>query len=242
MLLEEKSARFDTTLWHVVLAAGDSTDSLPAQEALEQLCQSYWTPLYWFIRRKGYDPSEAEDLTQAFFERLLEKDYLGKANPQKGRFRTFLLTSLQHFLHDQWDRARAQKRGGKIITIPLDVLEEEQKNGLQTMDELSPEKVYDLQWAKTIFERAANHLQAESRRHGNARLCELLYQGEGGVPLPHSEIASRTGLTESAVKSAAHRIRQRYQELIRAEISQTVSTRSEIDEEIRYLFSLLSSK
>lgn len=231
---------FATTHWSVVLAAkqGDAPD---ARTALEKLCCTYWYPLYAYVRREGYSAPDAQDLTQEFFARLLEKDYLAQVERQKGKFRSFLLAALRHFLSDQRDRARAAKRGGGAEVLSLDAQEAEERYRLEPVDRLDAEKIFERRWAMTLLEQALTRLQDESVVAGKAELFERLRDfvaGESDVSC--REAAVQLGQTESAVKSAVHRLRQRYRELVREEIAHTVADPAEIDAEIRYLIAVIS--
>jgi len=231
-----RSDWFRTTHWSVVLAAGRG-ESPGAQEALERLCQTYWYPLYVFVRRQGYSPEDAQDLTQGFFERVLEKNYFGQADRDKGRLRAFLLAALKHFLSDQRDRERAAKRGGGKTTLSLDAQDAEDRYLLEPADTATPDKLFERRWALTVIEQARVRLRAEYAAGGKSEIYEqlkLVETGERGE-LTYAEIGKRVGLSESGVKTAALRMRRRYAELLREEIAQTVATVSEIDEEIRHL-------
>jgi len=230
---------FATTHWSVVLAAkqGDAPD---ARTALEKLCRTYWYPLYAYVRREGYNAPDAQDLTQEFFARLLEKDYLAQVEREKGKFRSFLLAALRHFLSDQRDRARAAKRGGGAEVLSLDAQEAEERYRLEPVDRMDAEKIFERRWAMTLLEQALTRLRDESIIAGKAELFERLRDfvaGESDVSC--SEAAVQLGQTESAVKSAVYRLRQRYRELVREEIAHTVADPAEIDEEIRYLIAVI---
>ena len=235
-----KDRCFASTHWRVVLSAGQST-SAGGQEALEQLCRAYWYPLYAFVRRQGYGPHDAQDLTQAFFERLLEKNYVGQANPGKGRFRSFLLGALKHFLADEWDKVRAQKRGGGQALFSLDAKTAEGRYYLEPADNRSPEKIYERGWALIVLEEAVRRLGEEYAAVGKAGLFEEPRRFEPGEPdgLPYAEAATRLGMPENTLKSHVRRLRQRNRELVRAVIAETVATPAEIDEEIRHLLVML---
>jgi RNA polymerase sigma factor (sigma-70 family) len=234
------SAGFPATHWSVVLSAGH--DSAPgAREALEQLCRAYWYPLYAYIRRRGHGPEDAQDLTQEFFVQLLRKNYPARANQAKGRFRTFLLHALSQFLTDQHERAIALKRGGGQGLISLDADSPEDRYRLEVADELTPEKFFERRWARTILDRAQARLGQEYATRGKKEAYEILRAFEPGEqsPISYEEAASRLGVSESAVKSMIHRLRQRHGELVREEIAHTVPVVSEIDEELRHLVSVL---
>lgn len=229
---------FVTTHWSLVLTARDENSS-KSSEALEALCRTYWFPLYAFVRRQGRSPHDAQDLTQEFFARLLEKEYLKAATREKGRFRTFLLVALKRFLANDWDRQHAQKRGGAMLVLPIDPELAESRFLAGPARELQPDLLFDRQWALTLLDRTMTKLREEYIATGRARLFELL-RGcltKDESALSYSEIAARLNLTEPAVKMAVQRLRARYRELLRSEIAHTVASQEEIEEEIRHLFS-----
>ena len=232
---------FLTTHWSVVAAAADSSAPV-AQAALERLCQAYWAPLYAYLRRRGHKPQEAQDLTQEFFARLLEKRSIEQADPASGRFRTFLLTSLQHFVIDEWRKTTRQKRGGDHMVFSCDAQAAEQLYAADLTDDLTPEKVYERRWAATLVERVLSTLGEEYTAAGKGRLFELLKDSLWGERLstPYAELAVQIGLTEGALKVAVHRLRRRCRELLRAEVAQTVVRPEEIDEELRHLLVVFS--
>jgi RNA polymerase sigma-70 factor (ECF subfamily) len=224
----------------VVLAARQSTDT-QASVAMDQLCRTYWYPLYAYVRRDGRSAPDAQDLTQEFFARLLEKDYLAQVERQKGKFRSFLLAALRHFMADQRDRARALKRGGGAEVLSLDAQEAEARYRLEPVDRLDAERIFERRWAMTLLDRALARLRDENVAAGKAQLFERLRSfvaSESDVSC--GEAAAQLGLTESAVKSAVHRLRQRYREMVREEIAHTVADPTEIDDEIRYLITVMS--
>jgi RNA polymerase sigma-70 factor (ECF subfamily) len=238
-----KAEMFSTTHWSVVLAIGQ--DLRPTrQAAAETLCCTYWYPLYAYIRRQGYRVEDAEDLTQGFFARLLEKSYLAQVDRQKGRFRSFLLACLRHFLADQRDFDRAVKRGGRCTFIPLETQTAEDRYLLEPIDEMNAEKIFERRWALTLLESAEARLRHEYVAAGKSRLYECLKifrtDPEPTSPLTHAELGGRLNMTESAVRCAAARLRRRFRELVREEVAQTVTHSSEIDEEIRYLIAVIS--
>lgn len=231
---------FGATRWTLVMAAARGNESARAAEALAELCQTYWYPLYAFLRRRGHPTHEAEDLTQAFFARLLDRDFLATIDRQKGKFRAYLLTSLKNYLADEHDRARTQKRGGGHSAVSLDALDAEKRYLLEPSHDISPEKLFEKQWALSILERALNRLQGEWTAAGKGSLFELLQPTlVGGQATRYEEIARQQATTEGAIKSAAHRLRLRYRELLIDEISQTVTSPAEVEGEIRYLMSCL---
>ena len=232
---------FVTTHWSVVLTAGRS-DTTRARDALAKLCQTYWYPLYAYVRRRGHSPEDAQDLTQEFFARLLEKNWVGDADQTKGRFRSFLLSALNHFLSDEWDKARAQKRGGGVPPVPLQFDTAETRYGVEPADNVTPERSFELRWALTLLEEVLKRLQAEYEHEGKADLFAALNPCLVGerTSQPYAELAKKLGTTEGAVKAAVHRLRQRYRALLRDEIAQTVAGPDEVDEELRHLFAVLA--
>lgn len=233
---------FCTTQWSVVLAAGRS-DAAEARVALETLCGAYWYPLYAYVRRQGSSPEDAQDLTQAFFAQLLEKRYLTAADPGKGRFRSFLIASLKHFLANARDRARAQKRGGGAFSISIDLPAAEARYGGQLADVDSPERIFERQWALSLLDQVMGRLRAELTAGVNAQRFDALKPTLTAEhdSLSHAEIGRRLGMSEGAVKVAVHRLRKRYRELLREEIMRTVSEAGEIEEEMRHLLQVLAA-
>lgn len=232
---------FATTHWSVVLAA-KAGGSLQSDEAMEKLCRAYWPPLYAYIRREGHGATEAQDLTQEFFARLLAKDYLQHLRHQEGKFRSFLLTFLKHFLSDERDKAGAQKRGGGRTFVSLDETSAEDRYLDASSNGLSPEQIYDRRWAQTVMERALNRLREEYAADGKAALFDELKDiqpGEHGES-SYAEIGARLGLAKGTIASAVHRLRKRHREILREEIAHTVTRPEEIDEEIRNLLAVLS--
>lgn len=219
-----------------MLAAAE-TDSGGADAALERLCRAYWYPLYAHVRRRGYDAQEAPDLTQAFFERLLEKSFLRGADRNKGRFRTFLLAALDHFLANEWRRSHTYKRGGGRSFISLDDDTVEERYRLEPAHHETPEKLFERRWALTLLDQAMHRLAVESAASGKTDLFDAVKPLIGGdrADLPHSQLAARLGLTENALNLSLLRLRRRYGELIREEIAQTVASPGEVDEELRHL-------
>lgn len=225
----------------MVLTAGQG-QSPQAGRALEELCRTYWWPLYAYVRRRGYEAHEAEDLTQEFFARLLTKNYLADVAREKGKFRSFLLASLKHFLANEWDRARAKKRGGEHAHISLDAHAAETRYRSEPMDELTADRVLDRQWALTLLELVLARLDAEYAGAGKAELFERLkvYLTAVKDSVPYATVATKLGTTEGAVKVAVHRLRQRYRKLLREEIAHTVASPADIEGEIRHLFAAFS--
>ncbi len=226
---------FATTQWSLVLAAGEGANS-KSDRALEKLCRTYWPPLYAYVRRRVSDLHEAQDLTQAFFERLLEKRFLAQADPERGRFRAFLITAFQHFLAKEWDKARAQKRGGGLLTFSLDFASQD-SSGNNFATDLTAERLYERQWAITLLHRVMSRLQREMERSGKVRQFQVLKELIGGSgDSSYAAAAGELDISESAARMAASRMRGFYRELLRDEIAQTVSTPEEIDDEVRHLF------
>lgn len=231
------AASFATTRWSVVISAG-RTSQPDSRAALESLCRIYWYPLYAYLRRRVSDRNEAQDLTQAFFVELLEKNTIEVADPQRGRFRAFLITAFKHFLSRQWDAAKALKRGGRRAPIPLDFALADSRIILEPATDLTAEQLYDRQWAITLLEQIMQRLQATLEVEGKGEQFDLL-KGFliGDHPgVKYADVAAQLGMTEVAVKQSASRMRKRYRELLREEIAQTVNGPDEIDAEIRGLF------
>jgi RNA polymerase sigma-70 factor (ECF subfamily) len=232
---------FQTTSWTVVVAA--SLDSTPdSREALARLCQTYWPPVYAFIRRKGYDRDESEDLTQGFFAQLLEKKYLLDADPERGRFRSFLLTAVKHFLANEWDRSRALKRGGDQIAVSLDLVEAEQWYVPAAAEAATPERLFERRWALSLLEHVMARLRADFATAGRANQFDTLipFLNRDSDGARYDAVARQVGMSPGALRMAVHRLRRRYRELLRAEISETVSAPEQVDDEIRFLMSTLS--
>jgi RNA polymerase sigma-70 factor (ECF subfamily) len=229
--------RFVTTHWSAVARAG-TDDPAAAREALGELCQTYWYPLYCFIRRQGHAPHEAEDLTQGFFARLMEKNFVGNARRERGKFRTFLLVALKGYLANEWDRQHAQKRGGFHTVVEIDQAMVEARLDAELKQELTPETLFERQWALMMLEQTMTRLGEEYIDTGRAKLFEHLSAclAQSQASVSYAEIARELRLTEAAVKQASYRLRARYREILRSEIAKTVSTPEEIDEELRCLF------
>ena len=231
---------FTTTHWSVVLAAKEGNSSQVA-DALERLCLTYWFPLYAFLRRQGRTPHDAQDLTQEFFARLLQGSFLRNIGPEKGRFRSFLLAALKNFLCDEWDKVRAQKRGGGQAPLSLDDEGAEEQYLLEADLSATPEAFFDRQWACKTLERALSNLRAEFETDGKAREFDCLKiflstsAGDGG----YDEIAARLGIAPDRVALKVYRLRRRYGELIRAEIAQTVADPRDIEVELQHLLNAI---
>ena len=224
----------------MVLRAGHREDR-DADAALAVLCQRYWFPLYAYVRRRVADAHDAQDLTQEFFARLLEKHYLAVADPQRGKFRCFLLASLKHFLANEWNRGHAQKRGGGVRRLSLDLDCGESRLSLEPVDDTTPERLFERQWVLTLLDVVMRRLQGEYESSGKADQFEQLKGALTGQRdrLPYSALAAELGMSEEAVRQAASRLRKRYRELLREEVSQTLAEPGDVDDEIRSLFEVL---
>lgn len=233
---------FATTRWSVILAAGCRSSS-ESSRALASLCESYWFPLYAYVRRRVADPEEAQDLTQAFFAELLEKEYVRAATPERGRFRAFLLTAFKHFLSKQWRKARAHKRGAGKSCISLDFQAADARCTLEPASDLTAEDLYNRHWAVTLLDHVMQRLEQECVRSGKReqfeRLKGFLVGDHAGVT--YAAAARELGITEAAAKMAAHRLRVRYRQLLRDEMAGTVSGPGEVEDEIRQLFATLET-
>ena len=233
-------AAFPTTHWSGVLAAA-ATETTHAREALGRLCGAYWFPLYAYVRRRGHTPQDAEDLTQEFFARLLERKTLARLTPEQGRLRSFLLKSLDHFLTDEWRRARAQKRGGGQV-ISLDAATAESRYSVEPAERLTPELLYDRLWALALLSSVFQSLQDEYARAGKAALFQDLKFCLTGSrsAIPYTELAERLGVPVNTVKTWVHRLRQRYRQLLREEVGRTLASPEEIEPELQCLFKALA--
>lgn len=234
---ERTSQVFATTHWSMVLAAGGSS-SPAAHAALERLCGGYWFPLYGYVRAKGFSPHDAEDLTQEFFTRFLASDALRTVSEQRGRFRAFLLASLNHFLANEWERLRAQKRGGGKPLLSLDAASAEERLQLEPVTNLSPDRLYDRRWAQTLLDTVLERLGAEMTAAGRAAQFAALrgFLSDAGGTLSYAEAAAQVDLSEPAARQAVHRLRVRYRELLHLEAAHTVSSPHETEDELRQLF------
>jgi RNA polymerase sigma factor (sigma-70 family) len=232
--------RFSTTQWSLVLTAGDS-QSPDSREALATLCEIYWYPIYALVRHLGSDPDRAQDLTQGFFTELLERRFFKVAKSERGRFRSFLKTALHHYLSHERDRARARKRGGGKRPLALDFDDAESRYRLEATDNQTPDKLFERRWARAMLTRAIGRLREETRASADEdRLLRLVPFLTGETPHPtYAQVAAELGSSESAVKSAVHRMRKRFGKLLRDEVAQTVGDPKEIDEELRHLFAVL---
>lgn len=236
-------AWFATTRWSLVLSAGDRSDSR-CSEALCSLCETYWYPLYAYARHRGHSRQDAEDLTQAFFMRLLEKDRLKRVTREGGKFRSFLLISLKHFLADEWKQQRAQKRGGgkAIFSLDVNTREAETRFLCEPVDTTTPERLFEQNWAVTLLDAVFSQLEQEQQaadRGEQFKHLKFCLTGQRSA-VPYSELAVKLDVSVAGLKVTVHRLRQRYRELLRQEVAHTVSTPEEVEDELRYLFEVLS--
>jgi RNA polymerase sigma factor (sigma-70 family) len=235
------SSQFPTTRWTLVVAAGDPQRK-DARSALVSLCENYWYPLYAYLRRRGYAPDQAQDLTQEFFMRVLEGRYLDRADPEKGRFRSFILTSLKFFVADEQDRQRAQKRGGGAV-VSFEFSSGEERYQREPGHYETPDRIFERRWALSMLERVMERLRDEFVQHGRPENFErmkvfLLGQSEA----PYADLAREINTSEGALKVAIHRLRKRYRELFRQEIADTVADPAKVESELRYLAAVLTRK
>jgi RNA polymerase sigma factor (sigma-70 family) len=232
---------FTTTRWSLVLAAGQRSHDARASEALENLCRIYWYPLYAYIRKRGYTSEDAEDLTQEFFARLLARDYVARADPHKGKFRSFLLAGINYLLSDERDKARRLKRGGGKKVISFDEKAAEARYRLEPVEKTTPELLYERSWVATLLQRAATRLREEYIAAGKAALYDQLteFRLDATGQRAYAEVAAQLGQSESAVKSTILRLRRRHHQLVREEIAETVADPSDVDGEIHYLLQML---
>lgn len=235
-----ETPNFTTTHWSVVLASAQR-DSPHAAAALEQLCRTYWYPLYVFVRRQGHHPPDAEDLLQSFFARFLEKNYLHDVDRSKGRFRSFLLAALKHFLAGEWAKAHACKRGGQMQFLPLDRGAAESRYWEEPVSELTPELLYEQRWACVLLERVMQRLEQDAVEAGKGQFFAALKPFLAGESpsVSYAELAAKFGVSEAALKMKTQRLRHRYQRLLREEIAHTVASPEEVEDEIRHLFRVL---
>jgi RNA polymerase sigma-70 factor (ECF subfamily) len=231
---------FATTRWSLVLSAGQN-DSTRGLASLEQLCQSYWRPLYIYIRRRGHSEADAKDLTQAFFTWVIERNWFARADQQRGRFRSFLLTSASSFLANEWDKSRTLKRGGgQVFSVPFTAADD--GNTWTPTDRTTPEQSFEWRWALTLLDKVMNRLAADYEAQGKGELFNVLKPcllGEREAQ-PYKILATKLNMTEGSVKVAVHRLRQSYRVLLRSEIADTVANPAEVDEELRHLFRVLA--
>lgn len=227
---------FNTTQWTLVVAAGDSMHP-GSSEALADLCQSYWYPLYAYLRRRGYPQEEAEDLVQGFFAQLLDKKYIKAADKERGRFRSFLLASLKNFAANEWDKKTAQKRGGATTTLSLDFETAEGRYHIEPADERTPEQVFERGWATAQLEQVLERMRSDTEEEGDVERFEA-FKGflTGESDLKYKDVAEQLGMSEGAVKVAVHRLRQRFGAMLRDEVARTLNDPNDVDDEIRHLF------
>jgi RNA polymerase sigma factor (sigma-70 family) len=232
-------SQFPTTRWTLVVAAGGA-DRNESRSALSSLCENYWYPLYAYLRRRGYAPDQAQDLTQEFFTRILEGRYLDRADPEKGRFRSFILTSLKFFVADEEDRQRAQKRGGGLLQ-PLEISSGEERYQREPAHDETPERIFERRWALSMLDRVVERLRNEFVQHGRPEHFDTLKVFLlGQSDAPYTTLAREMNTSEGALKVAIHRLRKRYRDLFRQEIADTVSDPAQVEPELRYLASVLS--
>ncbi len=231
---------FATTHWSLVVAAkAGEASRTRARAALEELCRAYWYPLYAFVRHRGYSADDAQDVTQSFFARLLERGGFDSADPERGRFRSWLLGAVKHFLANEWHRARARKRGGGVTFLELDALDPEARYALAPAVSVDPDAGFDREWARESVARATEKLRAEQEARGRGEVFVALEGYLTGDAPVRGEVAARLGMTDGAVKTAVHRLRRRYRELLRAEIAATVTDPADVDLEMRHLVDVL---
>ena len=232
---------FDTTHWSVIVAAGAGLDSPHAREALESLCRAYWYPLYAYVRQRGQTHSDAQDLTQSFFLQLLDKNWLTQVDRSKGKFRSFLLVAMNHFLANEWRHLRAEKRGGQAVLVSLDEESADERWQLEPATGATPETAFEQRWAAALLERVLYRLRAEQVAAGKSKLFDELKvflvgrKGEVG----YVDLAARLESTEGALKMSVQRLRHRYGEILREEVANTVSSPNDVEAELRYLLTVL---
>jgi len=234
---------FPTTHWTLVIAAGGNHSSLERADALERLCGGYWYPVYAFIRRRGHSPEQSQDLTQQFFLRILDGAFFERANPEKGRFRSFLLGAVQNVLSDATDRERSQKRGGGVLPLSFDFATGESNYAREPWHTETPERIFQRKWARALLDRVMGSLAGEFPVDGKLDVFNRIkgyLTGDGD--LKYAELGAELNLTESGVKSAIRRMRQRYRDLLRAEVISTVADLSEVDDELQFLLRAISTQ
>lgn len=238
----ESPARFKTTQWNVVLAAGHGPDGA-AESALEEVCRAYWFPLYAFVRRYGHSPEDAQDLTQEFFARFLGKNYFARADRRRGKFRTFLLASLKHFLTEEWRRGSRQKRGGGQALIAWDELDAERRYAAAPGAVTPPDLAFERDWAEALLQKVLDQLHADCASTGRREMYEQLLQflWGPGANVSYAQIGERLHMNEGTVKVAVHRLRRRFRDLLREELSRNVASPSEVDDELRHILKVFSS-
>jgi RNA polymerase sigma-70 factor (ECF subfamily) len=240
---QDRPRMFPATQWTVVLAAG-GTPSPESAAALERLCSSYWYALYAFVRRSGHSPPDAEDLTQAFFARLLEHNWIARADRHKGRFRSFLLMAMKRFLANEWDKVKTIKRGGRMRLVPLPLDTAEIRYARELADTRTPEQLFEKQWALTLLESVLNRLRQDYVRDGKGEMFNTLEPClvGGSTTQPYAALGVVLGISEGAARVAVCRLRERYRECLKAEIARTVGSASEVDEELRHLLRVLARR
>lgn len=238
-----KNALFATTHWSIVVSAGEGRSS-ESRRALASLCENYWFPLYAFVRRKGYSAPDAQDLTQEFFVRLLAKNYVAVADPQRGKFRSFLLGAMKHFLANQERRKNAEKRGGHRLTISLDFDSGENRYGrIEPADPLTPERLYEKRWTLTLLDLVLSRLRGEFCKDDKSDVFDALAPFlVGETTQSYAEMGRELGMMEGAVKVAVHRLRRRYRKLLKEEIAQTIDDSESLEDELRELLAAVSAK
>jgi DNA-directed RNA polymerase specialized sigma24 family protein len=236
------AAQFANTHWSVVLMAGDKRNPTRALASLEKLCRVYWHPLYFYARRQGENPHDAQDLTQEFFARLLQNDWLDSVDRGKGRFRSFLLAAFKHFLSNERDKARAQKRGGGQVPIPIDAGNAETHYGFEPAEQMTAEKIFERRWAMTLLEQTAARLREEYKRDGKTELFEQLKVTltEPRGTIAYADLGRTLHMSEGAVKVAVHRLRLRYRAVLRSEVADTLADPADVEDEVRQIFKALS--
>lgn len=235
----DRGSRFVTTRWDVVLASAE-THAPGADEALSDLCRSYWPPLYTFVRRRGFAPEDAEDLVQGFFAQFLQNRAVKKADRLRGKFRTFLLRSMENFLANEWDRAAAAKRGGRFQFVPLEDFATEEEQTLDRFGTASPEAVFDRRWAQAIIDAALKQMRAEAKARGKATVFDEL-KSFLNAEASYDKAAAKLQIPVAAVKTAIHRLRSNFRLAVRREVARTVECPTEVDDELRYLSSVLAT-
>jgi len=235
--------QFPQTRWSVLLAARDDHDEARAAAALDELCRAYWFPLYVYVRRRGFSPHDAEDLTQGYFAALIEKDYLAGADRERGKLRSFLLVTLKHFIADEWSKASALKRGAGKTPISIDAADAEERYALEPTDEQSPDRLYEKRWALTLLDNVLEQLRTDYSTAGQLELFDALkkFLSWNSGREAYREVAARLGMKENAVRVAIFRLRRRYGDLLRSQVADTVMTADEIPTELEYLFTVLRS-
>ncbi|MEO7299677.1 MAG: sigma-70 family RNA polymerase sigma factor [Verrucomicrobiota bacterium] len=233
---------FVTTHWTAVLAAGRK-HTPQSDQALEELCRSYWFPLYAYVRRRGHSKEDAEDLTQAFFARFLEKNYFEGVRAERGRFRAFLLASLKHFLANEWDKSQRQKRGGGAAHLSLDWQTADTQFQIASPNELSPDQAYDREWAVALLAKVIRRLEAECENDGRGeqfKYLKIFLSAEKGT-IPYVDAAKSSGMEEGAMRVAVHRLRKRYRQLLADETAQTLADPAQANEEMKTLFTAFNT-